>query len=391
MPAKLTTEQFIKFANNIHKNKYNYSKVRYINSNIKVCIICSQHGSFLQKPYNHLSKHGCPKCRSDKMSKLKTLTNKDFLKRLQIKRPNSEYDYSKINYINTNSKITIICPKHGEFLQLPGNHLNGQNCPKCGLINQSLHSKKSTSYFVSKSNSIHNNKYDYSKSIYLGYKTKLDIICIKHGIFKQYPGDHLKGSGCKKCRSELLSTKLSSNTKEFIKRCKKIHENKYDYSKSNYTKKDEKVIIICPKHGEFKQTANNHIRGQNCPKCTYKISKPEIEFLDYINIKNRHVRINPYNVDGIDYNSNTIYEFLGDFYHGNPNTFDSDKYNSVCHKTYGELYSNTLKKFKRLTELGFNIKYIWENNWNKFKTGIDKTPNIESFPHKENQGFNLPK
>ena len=81
-------------------------------------------------------------------------------------------------------------------------------------------------------------------------------------------------------------------------------------------------------------------------------------------------------MDGIDYSTNTIYEFLGDFYHGNPEKFNPDNYNKICHKTFKELYENTFNKLNKLKELGYNVKYIWENDWYKFKKEKTPTPNI---------------
>ena len=84
-------------------------------------------------------------------------------------------------------------------------------------------------------------------------------------------------------------------------------------------------------------------------------------------------------VDGYDKKTNTIYEFLGDYYHGNPEKYECSKYNPTCHKTFGELYENTIKKFQKLKECGYIIKYIWENDWIKFKNGINIVPNIKIY------------
>ena len=140
----------------------------------------------------------------------------------------------------------------------------------------------------------------------------------------------------------------------------------------------EKIKIICPKHGSFWQTPNNHLRGTQCPTCKKQSSRPEIEFLNYLKIpktkENRQKKILNFKVDGIK--NNKIYEFLGDYYHGNPNRYNPNHYNKRCKKTFGELYHNTIKKFKRLKKQGYTIKYIWEYDWKKFKMGKDKTPNI---------------
>ncbi|MFW6226147.1 MAG: hypothetical protein ACOC3V_04245 [bacterium] len=122
---KSTTEEFIKKAEKIHYNTYDYSNVRYINNKTKVNIICTIHGSFFQKPNTHLNGHGCPYC-----SGVKKLTNEEFIKRANVIHDNF-YDYSMIDYINTENKIIIICPQHGKFEQTPHSHLNGNGCEKC--------------------------------------------------------------------------------------------------------------------------------------------------------------------------------------------------------------------------------------------------------------------
>ncbi len=126
-------------------------------------------------------------------SEIKRKTQEDFIE--QARQLHPEYDYSKVNYVNTASKVIISCPKHGEFSMTPDNFLRGQGCPKCGR--------------------------------------------------------------------ELRS----SNTDEFIERARQLHP-EYDYSKVNYVNSKEKVIISCPKHGEFSMTPNSFLNGHSCPKCS---------------------------------------------------------------------------------------------------------------------------
>ena len=133
--AKLTTEEFIARAKAVHGDKYDYSKVEYVDSKTKVCIICPEHGEFWQKPKNHLSGYGCPICSGRK--KMRTI---DFIKRAKQVH-GDKYDYSKTEYKGNTEKISIICPEHGEFWQRSGNHLRGVGCPKCGLIKSSSKQK----------------------------------------------------------------------------------------------------------------------------------------------------------------------------------------------------------------------------------------------------------
>lgn len=237
--------------------------------------------------------------------------------------------------------------------------------------------KLTTESFIVKSHKIHGDKYDYSKVEYINNRFKIEINCFKHGSFYQTPNNHLRNRGCFKC------SKIKKLTqKEFIDRAKLVHDEFYNYSKVDYINHKTKVIITCPEHGDFLQNTNHHLRGNGCSKCCNYISNPEIEFLNYLGIpdteKTRQVKILGKNVDGFNPVTNTIYEFLGDYYHGNPSVYESTKYNPTCNKTFGELYTNTIKKFNVLSEY-YDVKYIWESDWKKFKAGLDQIPNMLYF------------
>jgi hypothetical protein len=152
----------------------------------------------------------------------------------------------------------------------------------------------------------------------------------------------------------------------FIENANKIHNNKYDYSLVDYTNKIGKIKIICKYHGVFIQSAKNHMRGQNCPRCKNYISKSEIDFLNLMNVplNSRQIYIGKYKIDGIK--ENIIYEFLGDYWHGNPQKFNSNDINERCNISYGKLFNRTFDKFKILKKMGYKIRYIWETEWKKY-------------------------
>ena len=194
MPSKLTTQEFIEKAKLIHGDKYDYSKVEYKNYETKICIICPIHGEFYQTPNKHLNGCGCPKCKG------RYKTTEDYIRQAQLVHKD-EYSYEKTKYIDYKTKVCITCKIHGDFWQLPNNHLQGKGCPVCGL---SKHSKKSTDKFIQEATEKHNGKYDYSKTIYVRNTSKVIITCPKHGDFLQTPKDHLNGCGCPKCKRSLL-------------------------------------------------------------------------------------------------------------------------------------------------------------------------------------------
>ena len=134
---KLTTDEFIKKAREVHGDKYDYSKVEYINKRTKVCIICPIHGEFYQLAGDHMRGHGCRKCGSDKVADVCRYDKITFIEKAN-EIHNHKYDYSKVEYINANTKVCIICPEHGEFWQTPASHLCKRGCPKCKISHGEL-------------------------------------------------------------------------------------------------------------------------------------------------------------------------------------------------------------------------------------------------------------
>lgn len=190
MTKKLTTKGFILKAENVHGDTYDYSMVRYITSDTKVKIKCKDHGVFSQKPNNHLSlKQGCPKCGGTGR-----LTNSEFIQ-LAKGVHGDLYLYDDVEYINTSTKVTLKCVKHGLFKQTPRDHLQGNGCFECKGI------KRLTTYdFIRKSIAKHGFTYGYGNAIYINKNTKVEITCTKHGGFLQLPGNHYNlNQGCPTC------------------------------------------------------------------------------------------------------------------------------------------------------------------------------------------------
>ena len=194
------------------------------------------------------------------------MSTEEFIKKA-IKVHGNKYDYSNVNYVDNKTKVCIICNIHGEFWQLPSEHLRGKGCRKCGRISAARKQVPSLDKFIEKARIIHGNKYDYSKVEYINSHTKVCIICPIHGEFWQTPNDHLCGKGCKKCGLKSLSLSKTKTTEDFINDAKEVHGDKYDYSKVEYKGCFDKVCIICPIHGEFWQTPNSHLNAQGCPAC----------------------------------------------------------------------------------------------------------------------------
>lgn len=174
-----------------------------------------------------------------------------------------KYDYSKTEFVNGRTKVCIICPIHGEFWQLPYDHLYGRGCFKCRNVKH-----VTTEEFIEKARKVHSDKYDYSKVDYVKAITKVCIICPEHGEFWQRPNDHLNGCNCPKCADKGNGKNGNLIIEEFVRKARKVHGDKYDYSKVEYKNNKTKICIICPIHGEFWQRPDMHLHcKQGCPKC----------------------------------------------------------------------------------------------------------------------------
>jgi len=218
--------------------------------------------------------------------------------------------------------------------------------------------------FVEYAKKIHENKYDYSVTKFHSVDGKIQIGCPEHGVFVQLPSNHIQGKGCPECKRR----KAANGIEIFIKKSRGIHGNKYNYDKVVYTNNCSMVKIVCDLHGEFEQEPRMHISGRGCPMCgRSRTSKPETNFLDCIGIpkEDRQVIIKgtKLQVDGLERRTNVIYEFLGDYWHGNPQIYTSETKILGGEITCGKAYENTFKRFDRLISEGYKIKYIWETDW----------------------------
>jgi hypothetical protein len=268
---KKTQQQFIKESIEVHSKKYDYSKVLYVNSKVKVTIICPTHGEFEQSPIHHIKGQGCKHCAVIETHNKQRLSNTDFIKKAK-KVHGNKYDYSLTNHVRLGDKVTIICPIHGKFEQTSGNHLSGKGCKYCGGT-----TKMDTKLFIEKAKKIHGDKFEYSKVVYFDSRTKVIITCPIHGDFEQTPNNHLsKSNGCYKCLNTCY------DTESFVTKTKTVHNNKYDYTKVDFKNSRTKVTITCPIHGDFEQIPTSHINGYGCYKCGNNLSKNEINILNYI-------------------------------------------------------------------------------------------------------------
>jgi hypothetical protein len=211
---------------------------------------------------------------------------KDFIDKAKIIH-GDKYDYSLVDYVNARSKVTIICPTHGSYLQSPDNHLRKRGCPKCAG------KRWDQDDFLQEATKVHGNKYDYSNVLYRNKIAHVEIICKVHGVFRQIPSVHLNGSGCPKCAGK------SYSFEEIINKANEVHGNKYKYlnlatEKNIKGKTRTYLTVFCPIHKHtWKATTDAHVsKGTGCNLCgndSISISQRG----DILELKNRIEAIQP--------------------------------------------------------------------------------------------------
>ena len=245
--------------------------------------------------------------------------------------------------------------------------------------------QKTTEQFISDSIKIHGNKYDYSKTIYTKALNKVLLICPIHGEFEICANSHLNGRGCKKCGIEKSKETIKETlkhikktyhknkkktTEEFIEEARKVHGDKYDYSKVNYINNHTKVIITCPIHGDFEMTPSNHLNGQNCKYCSYiqksitKTSNKE-KFIEKANI----IHCNFYNYDKVIYTKARKKVIITCPIHGDfEMTPDNHLKGCGCQRCQNSKLENDVRKLL----LNNNIQFIeyYKPFWLKCDDGI---------------------
>jgi hypothetical protein len=284
------------------------------------------------------------------------------------------YDLSKVDYKNTQTPIKLICPIHGDFSQNPNKLFNGKGCQKCSIENRGkLKNERWLENLIERFKEIHGDQYDYSNSDIKNSKDKIEILCKKHGIFKQTPGNHLNGHGCPSCAKEQIASNFRKDVSNVISAAKQVHGDFYDYSLVDYKNGSTKVTIICPIHGNFEVTPKNHINNASgCPDCWEdKRKQPKSNTLKFIE-KSKKIHGNTYDYSNVDYLGvkipvNIICTKHGDFFQ-TPNDHLNGGGCPKCSESKGERFvakllerNNILfiqeKKFKEC----FNIK-VGKNN-----------------------------
>lgn len=338
---RLNTDSFIKKAKEVHGDKFDYSKVVYKNNKTDVTIICPSHGEFSQKPNNHLSGHGCTYCGNNLPH-----TTEEFIAKAK-KVHGDTYIYAESKYKGLDHKVSIICREHGRFSQTAHHHIKGAGCPKC-----SDNYKLDTNTFISRAKETHGDRYDYSEVEYSHAKGKVKIGCYEHGYFMQACDFHLQGGGCPDCGG----TKPHTN-ETFIEKAQSVHGDRYDYSKVEYVNSKNKLTVICPDHGEFVQMASTHtIAKAGCPKCACTFSKAEQQLADTLEshgltlLRSNRSILKGLELDIVIPEKKIAIEYNGIYWH-------SEEAGKDRHYHLG--------KTKSAAEAGYRLIHVWEDDFNQ--------------------------
>jgi|ERR1035437_90571 hypothetical protein len=292
---------------------------------------------------------------------------------------NNKYDYTMVNYKNSHTSVTIKCPIHGFFEQKPYIHIDrrtgGHGCFECNIGMRTLDN------FLKLAKEVHGDKYNYDEVVWEKPSKKIKIICDIHGIFEMIPTSHIRAKqGCIYCAGRQMTTE------EWLRRVKKRRPDfdNFDYSLCEYIDARTPIKIICLEHGEFIKKCPSHFYIYGCPDCVLSghHSKFEKTWLDLYKIPKCYRNYSLYlndnigkgylYVDGYNPEEKTVYEFYGDYWHGNPKKYNKDKTNPNSKKTFGELYEMTIARENRIKQCGYNLITIWEKDFinNKYQHEI---------------------
>lgn len=279
MGKKLSHTDVTNIIKEIHGDKYDLSEFLYINRRTKFILKCKQHGTWHTTLGQIIRGQGCPKCGKEEAAIKRRVSFEDFL--LQAREVHgNKYSYYKDSFSKISAKTKINCSIHGDFEQMADAHIRqASGCPECGAVSQSEKRRMNKEDFILKSKAVHGDKYNYSKIVYKNSRENITIICPVHGEFYPAPGNFLSGSGCPKCSIIEQHENQKKNVEDFINDSRKVHGNKFDYSKVEYNGGKVPVEIVCKKHGAFHQTPNSHQSGNGCPFCNASKGENQIKLI----------------------------------------------------------------------------------------------------------------
>ena len=300
-------ESYLNEFNNVH-GQYTYQKPSVSNfSRQKTDICCTKHGWFKQRLQDHRRGSICPQCNNENRTYRRRIPVEEFVKRANNIH-NGYFKYDSQTFTNMRTKMSIRCPEHGWFSQLPHDHQNGAGCPQCKSEKLSSLYTKSFAEFVNDSRKVHGDRYSYNEDKFIDRQHFTTITCSEHGDFEKRPSDHIHSEiGCPICSAKNFVSKLETEWLD---------------------------AIDLPNDNEHRQVWIDTITGKK-------------------------------KVDGFEPTTNTVYLFHGDYWHGNPRVYKAEQKNPNVKKTFGNLFAATNRYERDITNSGYNIIVMWESDFRK--------------------------
>lgn len=364
-----TKDDFVKKAIAKHGDLYDYTKTTYTNSKKSISICCLDHGDFTVLPGVHARGYGCPECRLDVGSK------DPFLNQMS-KIFGAEYDVVDASDLQ---HVLMNCPEHGRFVRSAAALCRATGCPDADFHSRQWLTK-SHELFMEQAKQVHGTSYTYDMTQYSKWNSVITISCPHHGPFRQRAANHLRGHGCPGCRIVDITEARSHDHAWFLDQAKQQYGDTYSYDHANYVRMNLHVTITCKIHGDFHQTPDLFLRGWGCRQCSTRISSlqfskkacqclDDIASIDGVYIQHAlnggevFIPELKQKVDGFAPTTGQVYQFHGDFFHGNPTKYAGDYIHPISKKTMGELYQRTLSQEQRLKDAGYTIDITWENEY----------------------------
>lgn len=364
-------KKFLEKAKEKHSDRFIYSIDTWVGTSKPLSILCKVHGKFTISADLHLVQKngGCGSCSLEEKGSWNKADNADLL--TEFRKVHGDY-YSYGEFPATGRGfISIRCPSHGEFSQRITSHLGGQGCPECGKL-QACHNRRVTfAEFISRVPESFRGKFTYYPEEWVGMETKIRVTCPEHGDIYVMPYSFCGSSyGCKKCGINAAGLDRRTPDSDYIGR---YVETGYPYTPVEIVRdsvaRKTRIVLECNDHGKFTKGITKALEGSGCPKCkrSKQSSALEDKWLDGLGIsslvkQHRLVEDSTQVVDGYDPVTNTVYQFHGDFWHGNPKYFNPDEKNPKTKVSFGAAYEKTQEISNHIQSLGYQLVEVWQSD-----------------------------
>ena len=273
MPPKITHEQYKEAFDKKFAGVLELRDSKYISAREPIIVYCLLHGAFERGAsallYDDRPRHPCPDCVKELQRNDVLADWPNYLSKIQQAIDCANLDFTRVDYRGSQKKIEIICSLHGPFEAIPANILHKKSgCPDCGRSNRA---NLGPEEILSRLIEAHGDKYEFDIPPNVRTTTKISYKCEIHGKKYGLVTNLLAGKGCRECGRIAAVQKRSITTEQWIEKARKVHGQKYDYSKTKYLNAKVKVIVTCPDHGDFEINPSNHIQPslkRGCKGCS---------------------------------------------------------------------------------------------------------------------------